>query len=280
MCACCPLLEVVDIGWIEDDHVDEEAIVASGPQMQLLPVLRVLNISWMHDRDGVVSSHILRTTNMPQLMELKVSFYNLGSAQAGGLLSPLSRRCPLLTTLEVMGRTLEWGHLGLFSGLQDLELRGELSSWTTEHLESIIENLPNLGRLSIRPPSFGDVDRSKSAFTLTTLEAIAKMSPLCQLQMPLNALEIPWVQEPPVPTAKFAMLVKLMLGPLHIEANSVEPFAKYLAQVCPTVNCFKPIPIHTQEAELEPHNRWLLTNEEEISQKMMRTLFFNAQRGG
>ncbi|KAG8891233.1 hypothetical protein FRC01_014820, partial [Tulasnella sp. 417] len=263
ICARCPLLEDFSISWIKDDLVGENAITATGPQIQELPVLRVPDISSMHDPDGVASSHILRTTNMPQLRELKLNLYKLGSEEADGLMSLLSGRCPLLTMLKVISRRLEWGRLALFRGLRDLELQGELSSWTTEHLESIIGDLPNLGRLSIRGLySSAFVDRSKPAFTPRILEAIAKTSQLRQLQIPLNALEIPWVQEPPAPTAKFAVLMDLSLGPLHIEANATEPFTKYLAQLCPTVNSFEAIPVHPQEVGFQ--NPWpeLLTNEE------------------
>ncbi|KAG8891495.1 hypothetical protein FRC01_014665, partial [Tulasnella sp. 417] len=281
ICARCTLLEDFSISWIKDDLVGEDTITATGPQIQELPVLRVLSISSMYEPDGVVSSHILRTTNMPQLRELKMDLYKLGSVEADGLMSLLSRRCPLLTMLQVISPRLEWGRLALFSGLRDLELQGELSSWTTEHLESIIGGLPNLRQLSIRG-LYGGVDRSKPAFTPTILEAIAKTCQLRRLQIPLNALEIPWMQEPPAPTAKFAGLMHLSLGPLHIEADAVEPFAKYLAQLCPTINSFEPIPIHPQEAGSEHWNSnrfpFFLTDEEETRKKMMQTLYFNAQR--
>ncbi|KIO21483.1 hypothetical protein M407DRAFT_28937 [Tulasnella calospora MUT 4182] len=49
LCAECPLLENVKIGWTRNKLADERAIIALGPQMQELPALHVLHITSIYD---------------------------------------------------------------------------------------------------------------------------------------------------------------------------------------------------------------------------------------
>ncbi|KIO21484.1 hypothetical protein M407DRAFT_28938 [Tulasnella calospora MUT 4182] len=277
LCAGCPLLEDVNIWWIQGDLVDEEAI-AEGPQMQQLPLLRILHIEIMRDRGRVLSPYILRTTNMPQLRVLKVDLRQLGSEEADGLLSRVRSRSPLITTLRVHGHTLEWGSFAWFGKLRQLDLYGRLSSWKIEDLERIIANLPNLAQLYIASNPDGGIDRSRPAFTPAIVETIARRCQLGELRIPLNALETPWMPEPPTTTAKFGKLVGLTLDPLHIEAKAVEPFAKYLAQLCPNVIHFEAALRHPQEIGQELELPRHPTGEEIGNGWVMKTLFFDAQR--
>ncbi|KAG8907916.1 hypothetical protein FRC01_007540 [Tulasnella sp. 417] len=275
LCAGCPLLEDVNIWWIQDELDDEDAVV-TGPQAQALPVLRVLRIGTIENAEFVY--YIIQSTNMPQLRELDVDLRELRSEDAEELLSLVRKRSPWLTTLNVNYRSLELGRFALFSQLRDLELYGMLGSWTTEDLDRIFESLPNLTRLLIASSGDDDVDRTKPAFTPAILESIATRCRLYQLEIPLNALEIPWASEPPSPTAKFDGLGVLALDPLHIERNAMGPFAKYLAQLCPTVNRFETLPLHAHVAWSEIESPWELTEEERTNMMVMRNLFFEAQK--
>ncbi|KAG8907910.1 hypothetical protein FRC01_007544 [Tulasnella sp. 417] len=275
LCAGCPLLEDVNIWWIQDE-LDDDAAIVTGPQAQTLPVLRVLSIGTIEN--GEFASYIIRTTNMPQLRELNVDLRELGSEEAEELLSLVRKRSPWLTTLHVNYRSLGLGSFALFGQLRDLELYGTLGSWTTEDLDRIFGSLLNLTRLLIASSGDDDVDRTKPAFTPAILESIATRCRLYQLEIPLNALEIPWASEPPSPTAKFDRLGVLALDPLHIEPNAMGPFAKYLAQLCPTVNRFETLPLHPHGASSETESPWELTEEERTNMRVMQNLFFEAQK--
>lgn len=272
LCAGCPLLESLNLRLSQTRLVDEEAI-AGGPQVQQLPALRVLNMETVNN--NVFSSYVFQTTKMPRLGELKVNIRGLESVEADGLLSLLARRSPLLSTLQVYGYRLEWGKFASFSRLRDLVLHGELGSWTTEHVERIITRLPDLDRLSIvssKKYGFGRV------FTPAILETMAMRSQLLQLAIPLNALEIPWMSETPTSTAKFDVLVELSLEPLHIEPGAIEPFAKYLAQLCPSANYLETTILHPHLADPEMEERWFLTEEETQSCRLMERLFFDVRK--
>lgn len=276
LCEGCPLLEDVRIRVAHEKLLGKEAI-AIGPQMQQLPTLHILNVETIEDK--VFIPYILQTTRMPQLRELTVNTLELRSAEADRLFSLLWRRSPLLTALEVHGRRLNWGGLASFRKLRDLDLYGRIGSWRTEHVERIITNLPDLRRLVIMSPQDElDVDRTKPPFTLAVLEAIAMQLQLHRLDIPLNALEIPWMSEPPTPAAKFGELVEFSFGPLHIEPSAMQPFAQYLAQLCPSAEDFESFIVH-------PHSTWQemevhvdLTREEITNKRRMESLFFDAQK--
>ncbi|KAG8907915.1 hypothetical protein FRC01_007539 [Tulasnella sp. 417] len=269
ICAGCPLLEEVKISQSQVRPFDETGIV-SGPDTQELPALRNLDI-----RHGLITSYILRTTNMPQLRELDVGMYEFDALEVHYLLSRVRRRSPLLETLTLGGNSLEWDRFSSFSGLRDLTLFGQLNSCTTEDVEHIIEGLPNLARLGIASNVF--CDRRKPPFTTAILETLAMRCQLDKLRIPLNALETSWESETPTPTAKFDRLIKLRLDHLHIKVNALVPFAKYLAQMCPTVDRFKPTLIHPHEAEPELEPSSMLTQEEWENGRVMEDVFLDAQ---
>ncbi|KAG8913408.1 hypothetical protein FRC01_004559 [Tulasnella sp. 417] len=275
LCTDCLLLEDVTLQKLQENLVDRETI-ALGPQLHQFPPLQILDIESIENK--VLNSYILRTTNMPQLTELKVDTRQLISAEADGLISLLGSRSPFLTTLQVYGYKLEWAAFASFSRLRDLELRGRIRSWKAEHVERIVASLPDLDRLSIMSEEELDLDRTKPAFTLATLEKIAMRSRLSVLDIPLNALKIPWTSYPPSVTAKFGILVELGLEPVHIEPSAIEPFAKYLAQLCPKVEDFDALVLHpdpVEEAMEFPSDR---TKEERTNKRVIETLFFDIRK--
>lgn len=276
LCEGCPLLEEVHIWWIqEDSELPDEDLIASAQDMQELAALRVLSLATIEN--GRFTSYILRTTNMPQLTKLEVNLEPLTSAEGDGLLSLSRRRSPLLTTLNLHAHTLDWVSLSLFGNLRDLEIYGTLGSWTTEHLERIIRNLPDLTRLVIAVSTENGIDRTKPAFTPAILEMIATRSRLDHLEIPLNALGVPWVSEPQTPTAEFDGLTALALDPLHIDPNAKEYFAKYLAQLCPTVESFETMPLHPHGVWSDDEPPWEITEEERKNMRVIENLFFDAQ---
>ncbi|KAG9042357.1 hypothetical protein FS837_010962 [Tulasnella sp. UAMH 9824] len=276
LCEGCPLLEEVHIWWIQkDSELPDQSLIASAPGIRELAALRVLSIATI--ANGMFTDYILQTTNMPQLTGLEVNLVPLTSVEGDRLLALVRRRSPSLTTLKVHAHTLEWVSFALFGNLHDLELYGTLGSWTEEHLERIFGNLPNLTRLVIAASTEDGVDRTRPAFTPVILEMIATRCRLDQLEIPLNALGVPWASEPQTPTAKFDGLTVLALDPLHIDPNAKEQFAKYLAQLCPTVEDFETMPLHPRAIWSDTEPPWELTEEERKNMQVMENLFFDAQ---
>lgn len=214
---------------------------------------------------------------MPQLRDFKVGLEELESGEADGLLSLVGRHSPLLSTLLVTGRGFKWDTLASISRLQSLELDGRLSSWAKD-VEHIFENLPNLGRLMIVTPTLNGFDRTRFGFTPANLETMATRCQLYALQIPLNALEIPWVAEPPKSAAKFDRLKSLVLNPLHIEPSALEPLAKYLAQLCPTLDRFEATIFHPYETLSGAENPWHRSVEERANVGVLKGIFLSAQK--
>ncbi|KAG8978731.1 hypothetical protein FRC05_010004 [Tulasnella sp. 425] len=274
LCAGCPLLEVVTIWWMQDELPDEEAI-HSGPEVQALPALRVLSIE--PTDDGLFTSYVLRTTNMPELRELEVDLAPLGYSEGAALFSLVRSRSPLLEKLKLVGHRLEWGGLASFRELRTLELFGLQSSFTTEQVGRIIGNVPNLTRLLIS--SFDEeIDRTEPSFTPAFLETIAKgCHQISELEIPLNTLSVPWTSETQSPAAEFKRLKALALEPLHIEPTVMETFARYLARLCPTVRSFATTTLHPNAVPRFPGQ---ITEEERLDSGVMQDLLFAVREDG
>ncbi|KAG9042359.1 hypothetical protein FS837_010964 [Tulasnella sp. UAMH 9824] len=275
LCAGCPLLEKVNIWWTQERLAGEDA-PAFRPQTQELPALRVLNLVAI--KDSGFNSYILRTTIMPQLRDLRVDLEELESREADGLLSLIGRHSPLISALRVTGSGFKSDTLGSFSRLQNLELYGRLSSWAAKDVEHIFESLPNLARLMIATPGPHGLERTRFGFTPANLETMATRCQLSSLQIPLNALEIPRAAETPNSAAEFDRLRSLVLNPLHIEPSALEPLAKYLAQLCPTLDHFEPTVVHPHETMSGADNTWWLTAEERANVEVLESLFWAAQK--
>ncbi|KIO21485.1 hypothetical protein M407DRAFT_28939 [Tulasnella calospora MUT 4182] len=272
--AGCPLLEQVAIRWMQEKKVDSGA--RFGQNALALPALRVLSI--VGPEGGELGSYILRTTTMPVLKELDVELCKQVSAHADTLFSLTSRRSPLLEKLIVRGHMSEWGVFASFTGLRSLELFGYLTSFTAEHVTGVIGNIPDITRLSIGSLYNIAIDPAKPYFTPILLQTIAeRCHQLSELEIPLNALSSTWYLKSPSPVTAFKRLATLALIPLHIEPLrlAMEPFAKYLAQVCPTVERFETVLIHPDESGRVVDTPRPLTDGERCNSDLMEELFFS-----
>lgn len=277
LCKGCPLLEIARLWWMEAALVDDETAYSEPQEMLVFPALQDLNIA--DSAYGAPSLRILRCTKLPQLRELEADVGEQGFAETNMLFEHIRRQSPLLDTLTVTAERLEWGNLASFTGLRVLELLGDVSSFTTEHVARIIGNIPNLARLSISSDSsvYDIIDRSSVVFTPAFLESIAKQCHhLSDLELPLNTLIVSWTSEPPTPPCKFEKLKALALNPLHIVPGAMEPVAKYLSRLFPSVKTFETVLLHPDETGRVTIDS--LTEEEISNTAEMERLFFDIKQ--
>ncbi|KAG9038312.1 hypothetical protein FS837_001282, partial [Tulasnella sp. UAMH 9824] len=269
LCTECPLLEEVYMRCWWKKPINEVATNTS-PAMQALPSLRVLRTSEVEDR--MLAASILRATSMPRLTELEFDLKQYWPEKLDTLIPLIRGRSPLLEKLSVRGDDLDWGSFSSFTGLRHLELLGNLNSFTTEHVTSIIGNIPNIASLSLGFSSL-EIDRITVAFTPALLEKMAEQChQLSELDVPLNALSIPWSSKPATPACQFKRLTYLALDPLNIEPRAKEPFARYLARLCPTVKTFETILFHPDESGT------LAIPSDFAEELVMESLFFKVQQ--
>ncbi|KAG9018814.1 hypothetical protein FRB90_009284 [Tulasnella sp. 427] len=275
LCAGCPLLEWLCLWPMNDVRVSPEQdvyieslrtslVMGPKPATQTLPVLRYLDIHGVWHESFLL--YVFITTRMPELRELNADFTHLPSEEGHALVSILLERSEKLMKLKFNNEDFNWAALAPFSQLHDLELLGTIDTFTEETLVPVVKSLPNILRLVIDSKTWR-IGRSKPALNRTILTIIAeKCQSIRELKIPLNARLPLCEDEEPTSSVGFRRLGLLTLDPLHIDPNTMQQFAKWLAGLCPSLHRLKTDVFHwdsTPRHGLGARNH----TEEEMEQK-------------
>ncbi|KAG8989655.1 hypothetical protein FRB90_002137 [Tulasnella sp. 427] len=270
LCAGCPLLERVNIWPPGRAQAAEDETGLSDPPAPTLPFLQSLDMDSI--KHSSLVTYIMRMTHMSALTELAVDFVNIGKAEGNALLSLLRDRNPSMTRLMLKGDTLNLATLGFFTQLRNLQLRAPLNTFTIECLERIIKSNPHLIRLTI---SYSTDTRIRPKLNPSLLETVAQAcNDISVIRIPLDTLDTPWTLEESIPLERFKRLCDLVL----IQPDAMEPFARYLARLCPTLDSFETSIMHPGRGQGTIDSEEL-THEEVENSALMEDLFYEAQEG-